>query len=87
MAEQYVPRGVTRAEWIAVSALALNVLTLAFGAGVIWRDVEDHARRLLVQEAKMDNLMPKVERIDANVEFLAQQARDDREEYRSRRAR
>ena len=87
MDEREFRRGVTRAEWIAIGALALNVLTLAFGAGVIWRDVEDHSRRLLTQEAKMDSLVPKVESIDANVKFLAELAREDREEYRSRRAR
>lgn len=70
---------VTRAEWISFGALALNVATLIFGLGVIWADVQDHDRRISVQEVKMDTLVPKVERIDANVEFLAERAREDRE--------
>lgn len=70
---------VTRAEWISFGALALNVATLIFGLGVIWSDVQDHERRLEKQEGKLDEIIPKVERIDANVAFLAERAREDRE--------
>jgi hypothetical protein len=70
---------VSRAEWIAVGALALNVGTLVFGLGVVWADVQDHERRIEMQERKTDVLVPKVERIDANVSFLAERAREDRE--------
>lgn len=69
---------VTRAEWISFGALALNIATLVFGLGVIWADVQDHERRIVAQEAKIDALIPKVERIDANVTFLAERAREDR---------
>ena len=70
---------VTRAEWISFGALALNVATLIFGLGVIWSDVQDHERRLEKQESKLDEIIPKVERIDANVSFLAERAREERE--------
>lgn len=73
---------VTRAEWISFGALALNVATLIFGLGVIWADVQDHERRIDRQETKLDELIPKVERIDANVAFLAERAREDRERRR-----
>ncbi len=76
---------VTRAEWISFGALALNVATLIFGLGVIWADVQDHDRRISVQEVKLDVLVPKVERIDANVEFLAERAREDREDRERRK--
>lgn len=69
----------TRAELISFSALALNIATLIFGLGVIWADVQDHERRIALQETKIDMLVPKVERIDANVAFLAERAREDRE--------
>ena len=69
----------TRAEWVSFGALALNIATLIFGLGVIWADVQDHERRLGLQENKIDMLVPKVERIDANVAFLAERAREDRE--------
>lgn len=70
---------VTRAEWISFAAFALNIATLIFGLGVIWADVQDHERRIALQETKIDMLVPKVERIDANVAFLAERAREDRE--------
>ena len=72
----------TRAEWISGAALALNIATLIFGLGVIWADVQDHERRISEQESKLDVLVPKVERIDANVSFLAERAREDRERKR-----
>ncbi len=76
---------VTRAEWISFGALALNVATLIFGLGVIWADVQDHDRRISTQEVKLDVLVPKVERIDANVTFLAERAREDREDRERRK--
>lgn len=74
------PRGqsVSRAEWIAIAAVLLNILTLVFGAGTMWADIQEHDRRLDIQEAKLDELIPKVERIDANVSYLAERAREDR---------
>lgn len=66
------------------AALALNIATLIFGLGVIWADVQDHERRISTQEVKLDVLIPKVERIDANVAFLAERAREDRDEDRER---
>jgi hypothetical protein len=69
---------VTRAEWVSFAALALNIATLVFGLGAIWANVQDHERRLDVQEKKLDVLVPRVERIDANVQFLAERAREDR---------
>lgn len=68
-----------RAEWIAIAAFAINVATLVFGLGVVWADVQDHERRVSAMEEKVDALIPKVERIDANVSFLAERAREDRE--------
>lgn len=82
MTETSPMNNVTRAEWISFGALALNVATLIFGLGVIWSDVQDHERRLEKQESKLDELIPKVERIDANVAFLAERAREDRERRR-----
>lgn len=79
MTETSPMNNVTRAEWISFGALALNVATLIFGLGVIWSDVQDHERRLEKQEGKLDEIIPKVERIDANVAFLAERAREDRE--------
>lgn len=73
---------VTRAEWVSFAAFALNIATLIFGLGVIWADVQDHERRIANQETKIDVIMPRLERIDANVAFLAERAREDRENKR-----
>lgn len=73
-------RRINRAEWISFGALALNVLTLVFGLGAVWSQVQDHNRRISGLETKMDVIVPKVERIDANVTFLADMARESREE-------
>ena len=70
---------VSRAEWISFAAFCLNIATLVFGLGVVWANVQDHERRIDIQERKIDALVPKVERIDANVTFLAERAREDRE--------
>lgn len=79
MDDQEVTVAVTRAEWVSFGALALNIATLIFGLGAIWSNVQDHERRINIQETKMDILVPKVERIDANVAFLAERAREDRD--------
>lgn len=77
--ETEVRVAVTRAEWVSFGALALNIATLIFGLGVVWANVQDHERRIGVQEEKVDILVPKVERIDANVSFLAERAREERD--------
>ena len=72
-------KSMTRAELIAAVAFLLNVATLIFGAGVVWRDVQNNTRINLEQDRKLDDLIPRVERIDANVEFLTQDAKERRQ--------
>jgi cell division protein FtsB len=67
-----------RADWIATAALMLTVAAQIFNLGVLWQTQQDHSRRIEEQEAKMDTLGPKVERIDANVTFLTDLAREER---------
>lgn len=73
---------VTRAEWIAAIALLLNLMTIAFVAGQVMQAQADHERRIGANEAAIKQIIPRVERIDANVEFLAEQAREQREAER-----
>ena len=68
----------TRAEWIAAIAILLNLATLVFGGGAFWQTVQDHERRISAEEAKSDALIPRIERIDANVAVLAEQAKEQR---------
>lgn len=72
-----VPK-VTRAEWIAAIALLLNFGTITFVAGQVMQTQSDHNRRIEQVEKTTNTLIPRVERIDANVEFLAEQAREER---------
>ncbi len=72
-----------RAEWIAAVAIGLNVITLVFGGGALWQTVQDHERRILVQESKSDTIVPRIERIDANVALLIDQMREQREHMRA----
>lgn len=72
-----VPK-VTRAEWIAAVALLLNFGTIAFVAGQVMQTQNDHNRRIEQVEESTNTLIPRVERIDANVQFLAEQAREQR---------
>ena len=69
---------VSRAEAIAAGAFFLNIMTLVFGGGVLWGDVQENTRRIAEQEKKVDAIIPKIERIDANVAMLAERAREDR---------
>lgn len=68
----------TRAEWIAVAALLVSILGGAFSLGIVYADVQDQGRRLSDVERSTDALVAKVERIDANVQFLAELAREER---------
>jgi hypothetical protein len=65
-------------EWGVVFSVLASAGSIVFSAGVVWDDLRDHERRLEIQEVKMDGIIPKVERIDANVTFLAEQAREER---------
>lgn len=69
----------TRGEMFGVAAIALNLATLVFGGGAFWQTVQDHERRIATEEAKSDAMVPRLERIDANVELLIEQAREQRQ--------
>ncbi len=77
--EAPTPRSpMTKLEWGVVFSVLASAGSIVFSAGVVWGDLRDHERRLEIQEVKMDGIIPKVERIDANVTFLAEQARVER---------
>lgn len=69
---------VTRAELIAIASLVITLAALIFNIGVVYQTVQQHEQRLREEERKSDDLIPRVERIDANVTFLAEQAREQR---------
>lgn len=70
---------VSRAEWIAIAALCLTIAGQVFSMGVVWQTVQQHDDSIRKLETTTDALIPRVERIDANVQFLAEQAREQRQ--------
>lgn len=70
--------GVKRAEWGVVISLIMSAGTLLFSAGVVYGSVTDQNRRLSVVENKLETQTLAITRIDANVSFLAERAREDR---------
>lgn len=67
-----------RTEWGVVLALAVSALNLAYTAGTLTSQVTDNTRRLTALESTMGETVKKIERIDANVQYLAERAKEDR---------
>lgn len=68
---------VTRAEWIAIGALAVSICGGVFSLGVVYADVQDHERRIVSVEAidrereiQMTQILVRLERIDSNTQAL-----------------
>lgn len=90
--DQQMERGVKRSEYLAAAALGLNCLTLAFGAGVYVNTIQVQGRAIeelqAAQKASdkgLNDLRETVIRIDANVSFLADRAREDRDKMERRK--
>ncbi|WP_162987074.1 hypothetical protein [Sphingomonas paeninsulae] len=67
-----------RAEWGVVASICTSIATMIFTVGFVYGEVQDHGRRLLIVEAKSDAMQTTMARIDANVSFLADRAKEDR---------
>lgn len=70
---------VNRAEWGVILSLLLSAASIVFSAGVIWTTVQQHSSDINDLRDKSDDQAEKLTRIDANVTFLAERAREDRE--------
>lgn len=68
-----------RAEWGVVVSIAISAATALFTGGVIYGQVQTHETKLIKLEMSTDDMKSRIERIDANVGFLAERAREDRE--------
>lgn len=73
-----VRRSLTIAELGVIVSLICSLGSLLFTAGIIYGDVQRNTERLRVLEPKVDAVSARIERIDANVQFLAEQARESR---------
>ena len=77
--QEEVVQKVSRAEWIAVAAFAVSILGGVFNIGVVYADLQAAKNDIVALQNTTDALVPKVERIDANVEFLTDLAKEERE--------
>lgn len=80
---------VNRAEWGVVVSLCLSAGSVIFSAGILYQSQQDQGRRIALMEqradtqaTRTDTLTIRIERIDANVQYLADRAREDRERGR-----
>lgn len=69
---------VSRAEWGVVLSILIALAQGAFTVGVVWSSVQEHDRRIAMLEITSNDMVKRVERIDVNVSFLAERAREDR---------
>ena len=84
IARRKTEKAVARSEWISGAALLLSAASIIWTGGVIYGQVQEHDRRLGKVESKLDSIVPRIERIDANVAMLAQRAAEDRQERKGR---
>lgn len=73
-----VRRSLTIAELGVIISLICSIGSLLFTAGIIYGDVQRQTERINLIEPKVETLGARIERIDANVTFLAEQAREAR---------
>lgn len=73
-----VRRSITIAELGVIVSLICSIGSLLFTAGIIYGDVQRQTERINIIEPKVETLGARIERIDANVSFLAEQAREQR---------
>lgn len=73
-----VRRSLTIAELGVIVSLVCSVGSLLFTAGIIYGDVQRNTDRIGILEPKVDQANARIERIDANVQFLVEQVRDNR---------
>lgn len=73
-----VRRSITIAELGVIVSLICSIGSLLFTAGIIYGDVQRQTERINIIEPKVETLGARIERIDANVTFLAEQAREAR---------
>lgn len=70
---------VSRVEWGVILSLLLSAGSMLFSTGVIWTTVQQHSAEIATLQAKSDIQSDRLARIDTNVLFLAERAKEDRE--------
>jgi|GEM_PF-2561490 len=73
-----VRSALTITEWIAIGSLAISICVGIFTGGVMYGQVDKNSQDIAELKPKVDAISTKIERIDANVEFLAGLAKEER---------
>lgn len=72
-----VSRKLTLTEWGVVISLLTSAGVGIFTLGVVYAQVNQNTARLEKIEPKVEDISRRIERVDANVEFLREQADRD----------
>jgi hypothetical protein len=78
---------VKRFEWLALAPSAIGIITALVALGITYGSVHDQERRIAILETKSDVMQMTMTRIDANVTFLTDRAKEDRSDMLSRQMR
>ena len=73
-----VRKSLTLTEWGVVISIISSVFLGVFTIGFMYGQVQNNTVRLNVIEPKVDGVVARIERIDANVTFLTDLAREER---------
>jgi hypothetical protein len=58
--------------------LIMSLGTTIFSAGILYADVRDHERRIVIVESKNEVVLERLTRMESNLDFLVDQYRQDR---------
>jgi len=77
-----VRKSLTLTEIGLIVSLLTSAGVAVFTFGVIYGQVESNSSRLNVIEPKVDGVVSRIERIDANVGFLTELAKEERRRHK-----
>ena len=80
-----IRRGLTITEIGVIVSLGASVFTAGYTFAFLQAQVNQNSADIAKMEPEVDAIKQRLERIDANVTFLTQMAREEREDERSRR--
>jgi len=77
-----VRKSLTLTEIGVIVSLLTSSRVGVFTLGVVYGQVQNNSDRLNAIEPKVDGVVARIERIDANVAFLTELAKEDRDRHR-----
>jgi hypothetical protein len=75
-----IPLG--KLEWGVIFSMLVSGGSAIFSAGILYGDVKDHDRRLMVIETKSEGVTERLARIESNLDFLVEQYKQERKQVR-----